>query len=270
MTEDNATLSKLPPLKKVLIVGRGGRENALAWAISKSEEIKKVYIAPGNGGSENHLSCQRLNIEESDSEKLIQACKEFNVDLVVIGPEQPLSFGLADHLREAGLAVFGPGKKGAQLEASKSWAKELMIEFNIPTAQYWQAKNKNEALTILSNQNTALVVKADGLASGKGVSVCSSINETKEAINDVFEGKFGKAGTQIVLEECLEGPEISIFAISDGEGLTILPPAQDHKRLLDGDKGPNTGGMGAYAPAQILGPEDLKEVTNLLDKNVIS
>ncbi|KGG16217.1 MULTISPECIES: phosphoribosylamine--glycine ligase [unclassified Prochlorococcus] len=266
MTKSKSIFPSLPKLNKVLVIGGGGRENALAWAIAKSEEIERVYVAPGNGGTEEHLYCHRLDIQESNSQEIITACNSLKIDLVVIGGEKPLSEGLADQLRESELVVFGPGKDGAQLEASKNWAKELMADAGIPTAKYWSVNTIDEAFEILSIVRQPLVVKADGLASGKGVSVCSSIEQTKAAIKDAFEGKFGEAGAKLVLEECLEGPEVSVFAISDGENLEILPTAQDHKRLMEGDKGPNTGGMGAYAPAQILSQKDLEEITDLILK----
>ncbi len=250
----------LPKLEKVLVIGRGGRENALAWAFSQFNGIKKIYVAPGNGGTAKQNCCHCLNIEESNSSAIIKACKDLTIDLVVIGGEKPLASGLADKLRDAKLTVFGPGADGAQLEASKNWAKELMEEASIPTAHYWKATSEEDALSILNTVRKPLVVKADGLASGKGVTVCNSIEETKLAIQKVFTGKFGEAGSKIILEECLQGPEVSIFAISDGKSIEIMPPAQDHKRLLDGDKGPNTGGMGAYAPAKIINSEELKEI----------
>ncbi|WP_269623355.1 phosphoribosylamine--glycine ligase [Prochlorococcus marinus] len=249
-----------PQSAKILVIGSGGRENSLAWTMAKSEKINQVFVAPGNGGTEEINSCKRLNIEESNGQELISACKSLKIDLIVIGGEKPLAAGLADELRAAGLIVFGPCAKGAQLEASKNWAKQLMTEANIPTAQFWTANNKNDAIKILKKVGEPLVVKADGLAAGKGVRVCSSLKETETAIHEIFKGKFGKAGEKVVLEECLEGPEISIFALCDGESLITLPPAQDHKRLLDGDKGPNTGGMGAYAPAKIVSQEELNEI----------
>ncbi len=260
MNHDIPPDSALPLLKRVLIIGSGGRENSLAWAFSRFSEVEQVYVCPGNGGTEEHPLCLRLDIDELNSSEIIKASKTLSIDLIVIGGEKPLAAGLADKLRKAGLIVFGPGKEGAQLEASKQWAKELMVEANIPTAKFWTAKNKAEALAILAKIKMPLVVKADGLASGKGVTVCDSLKETEFAINEAFEGKFGEAGTKLVLEECLQGPEVSIFAISDGKSLKIMPAAQDHKRLLEGDKGPNTGGMGAYAPALILNKEKMKEI----------
>ncbi|AAQ00465.1 MULTISPECIES: phosphoribosylamine--glycine ligase [Prochlorococcus] len=258
--------NSLPSLQKVLIVGGGGRENALAWAIAKHKKVEAVYVAPGNGGTKKQSSCHQLAIEESNDEELLKTCISLKIDLVVIGGEKPLASGLADKFRDAGLVVFGPGKNGAQLEASKKWAKDLMAEAGIPTARYWAANNKPEALDVLAKINQPLVVKADGLASGKGVRVCQSIQETREAIEEAFAGKFGEAGTTLVLEECLEGPEVSVFAISDGENLTILPTAQDHKRLLEGDKGPNTGGMGAYAPAKVLNSEGMDHIKETILK----
>ncbi len=260
MGKEPSTVSTLPPLRKVLVVGSGGRENALAWAIAKFQEVEKVYVAPGNGGSNQHPGCYQLNIEESNNEEIIQTCESLEIDLVVVGGEKPLAAGLADQLRESGLTVFGPGKEGAQLESSKNWSKNLMNEAKIPTAQYWSASTEKEAQDLVSEIDRPLVVKADGLASGKGVTVCSSITETRAAIKESFEGKFGEAGSTLILEECIQGPEVSIFAISDGETLEILPPAQDHKRLLEGDKGPNTGGMGAYAPTAMLNKKDLEKI----------
>ncbi len=264
MQKEKNVSTFLPPLKFILVIGRGGRENALAWAINKSKKVEKVFVAPGNGGTEEHDNCHRVSIEESNTSEIIKFCKSSKIDLVIIGAEKPLAEGLADELREAGLTVFGPGKKGAQLEASKKWAKSLMIEANIPTAKHWTANNEKDALQLLKTINQPLVVKADGLASGKGVTVCKSIDQTQIAIKEAFQGKFGFAGSTLLLEECLEGPEVSIFAISDGEDLEILPPAQDHKRLLEQDQGPNTGGMGAYAPTNIISANELEKIKELI------
>ncbi len=208
--------------------------------------------------------CICLKTKSEDEKTIISECQRLQINLVIIGPEVPLAEGLADEMREAGLTVFGPGKDGAQLEASKDWAKALMIENNIPTAKYWSAGSKEEALKILQKFNQPLVIKADGLAAGKGVTVCETIEQSRDAIVEVFSGKFGSAGNKIILEEKIEGPEVSIFALCDGEKLIILPPAQDHKRLLDGDNGPNTGGMGAYAPALLINQEDLNDLKDLV------
>jgi len=254
----------LSQLKKILIIGSGGRENSIAWALSRNESIQQIYVCPGNGGTSNFEKCICLKTKSEDEKTIISECQRLQINLVIIGPEVPLAHGLADKMREAGLTVFGPGKEGAQLEASKDWAKALMIENNIPTAKYWSAGSKEEALKILQKFNQPLVIKADGLAAGKGVTVCETIEQSRDAIVEVFSGKFGSAGNKIILEEKIEGPEVSIFALCDGEKLIILPPAQDHKRLLDGDNGPNTGGMGAYAPALLINQQDLNDLTELV------
>ena len=254
----------LSQLKKILIIGSGGRENSIAWALSRNESIQQIYVCPGNGGTSNFEKCISLKTKSEDEKTIISECQRLQINLVIIGPEVPLAKGLADKMREAGLIVFGPGKEGAQLEASKDWAKALMIENNIPTAKYWSAGSKEEALKILQKFNQPLVIKADGLAAGKGVTVCETIEQSRDAIVEVFSGKFGSAGNKIILEEKIEGPEVSIFALCDGEKLIILPPAQDHKRLLDGDNGPNTGGMGAYAPALLINQQDLNYLTELI------
>ncbi|WP_413391570.1 phosphoribosylamine--glycine ligase [Prochlorococcus marinus] len=254
----------LSQLKKILIIGSGGRENSIAWALSRNESIQQIYVCPGNGGTSNFEKCICLKAKSEDEKTIISECQRLQINLVIIGPEVPLAQGLADKMRDAGLTVFGPGKEGAQLEASKDWAKALMIENNIPTAKYWSAGSKEEALTILQKINQPLVIKADGLAAGKGVTVCETIEQSRDAIVEVFSGKFGSAGNKIILEEKIEGPEVSIFALCDGETLITLPPAQDHKRLLDGDNGPNTGGMGAYAPALLINQQDLNDLTELV------
>jgi len=255
---------KAEELKRILIVGSGGRENSIAWALSKNQSIEQIYVCPGNGGTSNFEKCICLKPKSEDEKTIINECQRLQINLVIIGPEVPLANGLADKMRDAGLTVFGPGQDGAQLEASKEWSKALMIENNIPTAKYWSTESKEEALEILKRFNQPLVVKADGLAAGKGVTVCETIEQSKEAIKEIFSGKFGSAGNKVILEEKIEGPEVSIFALCDGEKLVVLPPAQDHKRLLDGDNGPNTGGMGAYAPALLINDEDLKDLTELV------
>ncbi len=255
---------KAEELKRILIVGSGGRENSIAWALSKNQSIEQIYVCPGNGGTTNFEKCINLKPKPENEKTIIIECQRLEINLVIIGPEVPLAEGLADKMRKAGLTVFGPGKDGAQLEASKEWAKALMIENNIPTAKYWSTDSEEAALEILKRFNQPLVIKADGLAAGKGVTVCETIEQSQEAIKDIFSGKFGSAGNKIILEEKIEGPEVSIFALCDGENLIVLPPAQDHKRLLDGDNGPNTGGMGAYAPALLINQKDLKDLTELV------
>ena len=250
----------LPALRRLLIVGSGGREHALSWGLRRCPSVEAVWIAPGNGGTRAETSDQQVQIAESDAEGLLSHCRAEAIDLVIVGPEAPLAAGLADTLREAGIAVFGPGAEGAQLEASKAWAKQLMQDAGVPTARHWAVSSEAEALAVLKQVNCPLVVKADGLAAGKGVTVADSIAETQAAIEEAFGGRFGAAGAQLVLEERLQGPEVSVFALCDGERMVLLPPAQDHKRLEEGDRGPNTGGMGAYAPAPLLDQDGLEQV----------
>ena len=250
----------LPALQRALVVGGGGREQALAWALGRCPGLDTVWITPGNGGTEGSA----MAVGETDSAGLIALCQQNGVDLVVVGPEAPLAAGVADALRDAGFAVFGPGAEGAQLEASKAWAKQLMQEAGVPTAGHWAVSSEAEALAVLQEVRRPLVVKADGLAAGKGVTVADSVEESETAIREAFEGRFGAAGSQLVLEERMEGPEVSVFALCDGERMVLLPPAQDHKRLKDGDRGPNTGGMGAYAPAPLLDAEGLEEVRRIV------
>ncbi|MCP9928940.1 phosphoribosylamine--glycine ligase [Cyanobium sp. CH-040] len=250
-----------PSPARILVVGGGGRENALAWALNRSHGVEGVWVAPGNGGTSELPGCRQLAIPETDAEGLLQACRQLAIDLVVVGPEAPLAAGLADRLRAAGLAVFGPGADGARLEASKHWAKTLMQEAGVPTARHWRAECESEALDLLETHGRPLVVKADGLAAGKGVTVADTMEEARAAIRDIFDGRFGAdAGAALVLEERTEGPEVSVFALTDGRDLVLLPPAQDHKRIGEGDTGPNTGGMGAYAPAPLLDAAGLEEV----------
>ena len=260
----NQEPNRFSDLKRILIIGSGGRENSIAWALSKNKSIDNIYVCPGNGGTANFNKCICLNPKSKDEQNIIFECQRLKINLVIIGPEVPLAEGLANKMREAGITVFGPSKEGAQIEASKDWAKTLMVENNIPTAKYWTTQSKEEALQILDKFKQPLVIKADGLAAGKGVTVCETIEQSKDAIKDVFSGKFGSAGNKVILEEKIQGPEVSIFALCDGEKLIVLPPAQDHKRLLEGDKGPNTGGMGAYAPAPLINEKDLQDLTELI------
>jgi phosphoribosylamine--glycine ligase len=258
-----STAAPLLSPARVLVVGGGGRENALAWALQRSEGVERVWVAPGNGGTLELPGCEQLAISEHDQEALLNACHEHGVELVVVGPEAPLAAGLADRLRAAGVPVFGPGADGAQLEASKQWAKALMVEAGVPTAGYWQANSREEALAALNAQGKPLVVKADGLAAGKGVTVAETIEEARSAIEEIFAGRFG-GDASLVLEERTHGPEVSVFALTDGERMVLLPPAQDHKRIGEGDTGPNTGGMGAYAPAPLLDAAGLEAVRRVV------
>ena len=257
----NKKISKSPcKLENILIIGSGGRENSLAWAIQKNNSIKKVYLIPGNAGSERINKCERILIDLNNKDLLIEKIHFFKIDLIVIGPEIPLANGLADFLRKNEFKVFGPGKDGAKLEYSKSWAKEFMKDAKIPTAKFWKVSSIDEAKKIIYSSANQLVVKVDGLASGKGVFIPDSKDECLEATESIFKGKFGNSGKVIVLEEKIQGPEVSVFALCDGEKYIILPTAQDHKRLNEKDKGPNTGGMGAYSPAPLLTKDDLQRI----------
>ena len=247
-------------LENILIIGNGGRENALAWAIQKNELVKKVYLIPGNAGSERIDKCERIIIDIDNKNELVEKLDSLKINLIVIGPEIPLANGLADFLRQKGFKVFGPGKDGAKLEYSKSWAKEFMQDANIPTANFWKVKSLEEAKKIIHSSTNPLVVKADGLASGKGVLIPDSKDECLKAAELILNGKFGNSGNIVVLEEKIKGPEVSVFALCDGKKYTLLPTAQDHKRLNEKDKGPNTGGMGAYSPAPLLTEDYLKRI----------
>ncbi|MEB3202135.1 MAG: phosphoribosylamine--glycine ligase [Synechococcus sp.] len=254
-----------PTPARILVIGAGGRENALGWALARCPGVEAVWIAPGNGGTAELPACRQLTLVESDHAGLLAACRDHAVELVVVGPEAPLAAGLADQLRAAGLAVFGPGADGAQLEASKQWAKALMVEAGIPTAGYWSASSRDEALGILAAEGRPLVVKADGLAAGKGVTVAESLDEARAAIEAIFAGRFDTGGgATLVLEERTHGPEVSVFALCDGQRMVLLPAAQDHKRIGEGDTGANTGGMGAYAPAPLLDEGGLELVKRLV------
>tara|TARA_Y100001978_G_scaffold158785_1_gene144504 strand:+ start:1415 stop:2746 length:1332 start_codon:yes stop_codon:yes gene_type:complete len=247
-------------LENIAIIGSGGRENSLAWAIQKNDFVNNIFLIPGNGGSSNIRKTQCIDLNYENSNKLILLLNKLNIDLIIIGPETPLAAGLADTLRKADFLVFGPNQDGAQIEASKSWAKNFMRKANIPTADYWIISNYDDAKHIINNSKTPIVVKVDGLAQGKGVFLPETKRETLEIIESILNGKFGNAGNTIVLEERIQGPEISIFAICDGKNYVLLPSAQDHKRLEEKDQGLNTGGMGAYAPTPLLSENDLLEI----------
>jgi len=248
-------------LENILIIGNGGRENSLAWIIQKNELVKKVFLIPGNAGTERINKCERIKIDIENKNKLQEKLNFLKIDLIIIGPEIPLANGLADFLREKDFKVFGPGKDGAKLEYSKSWAKEFMRDASIPTANFWKVNSFEEAEKIIHASSIPLVVKADGLASGKGVFIPDSKDECLKATELIFNGKFGNSGNVVVLEEKIQGPEVSIFALCDGKKYILLPTAQDHKRLNEKDKGPNTGGMGAYSPAPLITEKDLHVIT---------
>ena len=236
----------------VLLIGGGGREHALAWKLKQSPLLNDLYAAPGNAGIETLATCLPLDV--ADHEAVARFCREKDIGLVVIGPEAPLVAGLADDLEAAGLKVFGPSKAAAQLEGSKGFTKDLCAAHGIPTASYARFTNAREARAHLQSQPLPVVIKADGLAAGKGVMIATNAAEGLQAIEACFSGAFGAAGAEVVIEEFLTGEEASFFALVDGKTALPLATAQDHKRAFDGDKGPNTGGMGAYSPAPIMTP----------------
>ena len=238
----------------ILVLGSGGREHAIAWAIAKSPKCDKLYVAPGNGGTAN-VAENIPTLDMMNGDAVLGFVKDRAIDLVVIGPEAPLVAGVADAIRAAGIAVFGPGAQGARLEGSKSFSKEFMLAHGLPTARYKKCTSQDEAMDYLHEVGAPIVVKADGLAAGKGVVVAEDMEEAEEAVRDCFAGDFGEAGSVVVIEEMLEGPECSMLAfLSEGKALA-MPCAQDHKRAFDGDLGPNTGGMGVYSPVPCVTPE---------------
>ncbi len=237
----------------VLLIGGGGREHALAWKLAQSPLLDRLYCAPGNAGIAAAAECVALDID--DHEGVARFCKEKDIGLVVIGPEAPLVAGLADDLEAAGIKVFGPSRAAAALEGSKGFTKDLCARNGIPTARYKRFTQPDPALFYVMGQELPIVIKADGLAAGKGVIIAETTEQASKAIDDSFLGVFGSAGKEIVIEEFLDGEEASFFALVDGETALPLATAQDHKRAFDGDQGPNTGGMGAYSPAPIMTPE---------------
>ncbi|MFJ7727261.1 phosphoribosylamine--glycine ligase [Neobacillus sp. NPDC097160] len=246
---------------KVLIIGRGGREHAICQKVSESTFVEKVFVAPGNAGMTDVAVC--VPFEESQHERLIEFAKEQGVGLTIIGPEVPLLEGLADKFEEAGLAVFGPRKAAAEIEGSKSFAKELMKKYQIPTADYAVFTAYEEARQYVEEKGAPIVIKADGLAAGKGVVVAFTKEEAFTALEDMLVGaKFGSASSCVVIEEFLSGEEFSLMAFVNGEVVVPLEIAQDHKRAFDGDQGPNTGGMGAYSPVPQIGSEAVQEAVS--------
>ncbi len=236
----------------ILLLGSGGREHALAWKLAQSPLCERLYAAPGNPGIAEHAVLVRLDM--ADHAAVVAFCEAQQIGLVVIGPEAPLVDGLADSLRAAAFPVFGPSRAAAQLEGSKGFTKDLCARADIPTAGYVRVTNETEAREALARFGVPVVIKADGLAAGKGVTVAMSHAEADEAVRDIFTGRFGEAGAEAVIEEFLEGEEASFFALTDGSTIVPFGSAQDHKRVGDGDTGPNTGGMGAYSPARVLTP----------------
>ncbi|WP_343608816.1 phosphoribosylamine--glycine ligase [Novosphingobium sp.] len=245
----------------ILLLGSGGREHALAWQLAQSQAVRsggKLFAAPGNPGIAQDAECVKLDVTNHDA--VVAFCHLQAIGLVVVGPEAPLVDGLGDSLRAAGVPVFGPSKEAAQLEGSKGFTKDLCARANIPTAGYERVSSEADAMAALDRFGAPVVIKADGLAAGKGVTVAMTMDEAVAAVQDIFAGRFGSAGAEAVIEEFMTGEEASFFALTDGTSIMAFASAQDHKRVGDGDTGPNTGGMGAYSPAPVLTPELEAEV----------
>ncbi len=233
----------------ILVIGSGGREYSIGYALKSDESVDKIYFAPGNGAT----SDLGENIAIKDYEELATFAKENSIDLTIVGPEDPLVGGIVDIFKDHDLTIFGPSKAAAQLEGSKVFMKNALKKYGVPTAKYIETNSLDEATKFINSLNEPIVVKADGLCAGKGVIIAKSKEEAIETVSDMLSGKsFGEAGKQVIVEEFLDGYELSVFAICDGKDYVVLPAAQDHKRLLDGDEGPNTGGMGAYAPTPLV------------------
>ncbi len=244
---------------KVLVVGSGGREHALVWKINQSPIVEKIYCAPGNGGIAQSAEC--IDINPIDIKGMVRFAKKKKIDLTIVGPELPLTLGIVDQFEKAGLKTFGPNKKAALIEGSKRFTKDLMAKYNIPSAEYRVFTKHKEAVQYIHEKECPLVLKADGLAAGKGVLICKGRNEAFEGAERILKKReFGDSGNCLVIEECLVGEEASILAITDGERIITLPAAQDHKAIFEGDTGPNTGGMGAYAPSPAVTPKMLDVV----------
>lgn len=244
----------------VLLVGSGGREHALAWKISQSDKVDELFCAPGNAGIAEHASL--VDVAADDVLGLVAAAKSLEVALVIVGPEVPLAMGLVDILQSNDIAAFGPSQAAAQLESSKAFTKDFCTRYNIPTAAYEVFTEVEPAIEYIHKNEPPFVLKADGLAAGKGVVITDSKFEAEDELKEFFSGKFGEAGNKVVIEEFMTGQEASFFAISDGKTAIPLIAAQDHKRAYDNDEGPNTGGMGAYSPTPVFGPEEMTIVMN--------
>jgi phosphoribosylamine---glycine ligase len=253
---------------KVLVIGNGGREHALAWKLAQSPKVARVFCAPGNAGTA--LLGDNVEIAVEDIDKLLAFAREEGIGLTVVGPEVPLTLGIVDAFRAAGLKVFGPTAKAAELEGSKAFAKDLMAKYNIPTAKYAVFTEAGPAKDYVGRIGAPCVVKADGLAAGKGVIVAMDINTALTAVDEIFDGRFGESGRRVVVEEFLEGQEVSLLAFVDGRTALPMVPVQDHKRIFDGDQGPNTGGMGTYSPPPVFTEELSQEVMEQIVKPTVA
>ena len=268
----------------VLVLGSGGREHAIACSLASSKNCNTIFVAPGNGGSArgagNEGSAEgagnegrgeavvNVELDIHNGEQIVAFAQQNDVGLVVVGPEAPLVAGVADQTRAAGILCFGPGADGAQMEGSKQFSKEFMVRHGIPTAAFSSFNSEAEALTYLDKQQAPIVVKADGLAAGKGVTVATSIEEASTAVQECFAGRFGDAGATVVIEECMSGPECSLLVFTDSKRVLPMACAQDHKRAYEGDTGPNTGGMGVYSPVPIVTDEEYASMLAYMEKTV--
>lgn len=234
----------------ILVIGSGGREHALTWKISQSPLVDRLFVAPGNGGIGDLATC--VSLDSSDQDAVVDFCRTQNIGLVVVGPEAPLVEGLVDRLTRDNITAFGPSAAAAQLEGSKGFTKDICAKYNIPTAAYGRFDKADAAKKFVNDNSIPIVIKADGLAAGKGVIIAETYEQAHEAIDDILGGQFGEAGAELVVEEFLRGEEASFFALCDGENILSFATAQDHKRVGEGDVGPNTGGMGAYSPAPVM------------------
>ena len=252
----------------VLILGSGGREHAIAWSIYNDTKINKLYCAPGNAGTSS--ICQNIDLNIVDNKEILIFVDRNNINLIIVGPEQPLENGIVDFFREKNIDIFGPSKYASQLETSKLFARYIMEKYNIPQPAFFECQSEEEVLSVEGKIGLPLVLKADGLAAGKGVVICSNKLALNQAIDDmVYSKKFGLSSAKISVEECLKGEELSVFAICDGENYKIINSAQDHKRIFDNDRGPNTGGMGAYSPTPLFDDNLKLKVENSILKPIL-
>ena len=263
---------------KVLVIGSGGREHAICWKLAQSPRLESLYCAPGNGGTAMLAKTQNVALNVNDFAGIEKFACENQIDLIVVGPDNPLADGIVDTLEKSGLRVFGPRQIGARLESSKAFAKDFMVRHGIPTARHFITGSHDDAIDFVRQNDWARVVKVDGLALGKGVFVCDSLTETLDALQIIFrENRFGESGKSVVIEERLYGQEMSLLMFCDGKTLSLMPPSQDHKRRFEGDRGPNTGGMGVFAPvdlyarcSQVVQEEVVAPLARALEKNSIA